>query len=55
MQLIADTLSNYVRFEVPDGEATFSIHLIDQIQFGAWVVVYFEDEHLDELVAKLQA
>jgi catechol 2,3-dioxygenase-like lactoylglutathione lyase family enzyme len=54
LHLIVDALPRYVRFELPDGEATFSIHLVDEMPTGDGVTIYFEDENLDELVAQLE-
>jgi len=45
----------YARFECPDGNATFSIHLVDTLAADNGVVVYFECSSLDEQVAHLQA
>jgi predicted enzyme related to lactoylglutathione lyase len=52
--LIVDAKPNYVRFEVQDGDATFSIHKVDKISKGEGIVIYFEDDNLDELVLQLQ-
>ncbi len=52
--LIVDAMPNYVRFQVPDGDATFSIHKVDDLPKGNGVNVYFEDDNLDILVKKLQ-
>ena len=52
--LIVDAKPNYVRFEVQDGDATFSIHKVDKISKGEGIVIYFEDNNLDELVLELQ-
>ena len=54
LHLIVDALPRYVRFELPDGEATFSIHLVDKMPTENGVTIYFEDENLDELVAQLE-
>ncbi|MCT4699139.1 VOC family protein [Tenacibaculum haliotis] len=54
LHLIVNAKPRYVRFEVPEGEATFSIHLVDALPKENGVVVYFEDENLDELVKNLQ-
>ncbi|WBX71749.1 VOC family protein [Tenacibaculum retecalamus] len=54
LHLIVDAKPRYVRFEVPEGEATFSIHLVDALPKENGVVVYFEDENLDELLKNLQ-
>ncbi len=50
LQLIVDALPRYVRFECPDGEATFSIHKVDELPKGNGVMVYFENENLDKQV-----
>ncbi len=55
MQLIVDALPRYVRFELPDGDATFSVHLVDELPSGDGITIYFEDDKLDELVKQLQA
>ena len=52
--LIVDAKPNYVRFEVQDGDATFSIHKVDEISKGEGIVIYFEDDNIDELVLQLQ-
>ncbi|AZJ33597.1 MULTISPECIES: VOC family protein [Tenacibaculum] len=52
--LIVDASPRYVRFEVPDGNTTFSIHQVEKLPKGEGVTLYFEDENLDELVEKLQ-
>lgn len=54
MHLIVDALPRYVRFELPEGEATFSIHLVEQMPIGDGITIYFEDDHLDDLVKNLQ-
>ena len=55
LRLIVDALPRYVRFECPDGGATFSIHLVEDLPTGHGVVVYFECSDLDERVSALQA
>ena len=52
---IVDSPPRYARFECPDGDATFSIHLVDTLAVDSGVVVYFECSNLDEQVAHLQA
>ena len=54
MLIIVDALPRYVRFELPDGEATFSIHLVEKLPIGEGITIYFEDDNLDELVLDLQ-
>jgi len=46
---------HYARFECPEGEATFSVHLADALPQDSGVVVYFECADLDRRVASLQA
>lgn len=53
--LIVDALPKYVRFELPDGEATFSIHKVEELPTGNGTTIYFEDDNLDALVHKFQA
>lgn len=48
---IVDT-PHYARFECPEGDATFSLHLADAA--AGDVSVYFEHEALDELVDRLE-
>jgi catechol 2,3-dioxygenase-like lactoylglutathione lyase family enzyme len=56
LKLIVKALPHYARFECPEGEATFSIHLVDTLPSGDGVYVYFEcsdlDGHVDSLVEK---
>ncbi len=53
LQLIVKSLPHYARFVCPDGAATFSIHLVEQLPKGDGIYVYFECDNLDEQVAKL--
>ena len=53
-KLIVDAMPNYVRFEVTDGDATFSIHKVDELPKGEGTIIYFEDDNLDKLVTQLQ-
>jgi catechol 2,3-dioxygenase-like lactoylglutathione lyase family enzyme len=46
--------ADYARFECPDGEATFSLHLDPAMRGGHETVVYFEHDELDGLVRRLQ-
>lgn len=54
LNLIVNALPRYVRFECPDGSATFSIHKVETLPTGEQIKIYFEDENLDELVEALQ-
>lgn len=46
---------HYARFLCPDGNATFSVHLAEELPAGAGVSVYFECENLDQTVENLCA
>ncbi|WP_396600409.1 VOC family protein [Algibacter sp. R77976] len=54
LHLIVDALPKYVRFECPDGDATFSIEKVDKLKKQQSVAIYFEEENLDVWVADLQ-
>ncbi|TNJ42859.1 VOC family protein [Tamlana fucoidanivorans] len=54
LKLIVNALPKYVRFECPDGSATFSIHKVDHIMPEHGISIYFEEEHLDTWVHNLQ-
>ena len=45
---------HYARFECPEGDATFSVHLSDAPLASNGVVVYFECSDLDTRVVELQ-
>ena len=53
LKLIVHTNIHYARFECPDGEATFSLHVVEKLPEGNGVVVYFENINLDEHVNNL--
>jgi catechol 2,3-dioxygenase-like lactoylglutathione lyase family enzyme len=53
LKLIIKALPNYARFECPEGDATFSIHKVDNLPEGNGIMVYFECQHLDAYVAEL--
>ncbi|WP_396591400.1 VOC family protein [Allomuricauda sp. R78024] len=53
LKLIVKALPHYARFECPDGHATFSIHLVEQLPKGDGIYVYFECDNLDEYIAAL--
>ncbi|MEC3907551.1 VOC family protein [Tamlana sp. 2201CG12-4] len=54
LHLIVDALPRYVRFECPNGDATFSIHKVENLAEGHGITIYFEEENLDDYVAELQ-
>ena len=53
LQLIVHSNLHYARFICPDGNATFSLHLVDELPTGDGIWVYFETENLDKKVAHL--
>ncbi len=53
LNLIVKALPNYARFECPEGDATFSIHLVDELPSGGGIMVYFECRQLDAYVEEL--
>ncbi len=55
LQLIVKALPHYARFVCPVGQASFSLHHVEQMPQGEGIYVYFEYEKLDEAVAKLVA
>ena len=55
LHLIVEALPHYLRFECPPGEATFSVHLVEELPSGEGTYVYFECEDLDERYAQLLA
>ena len=46
---------HYARFRSCVGDATFSVHAVEEISGPSQTVVYFECQSLDEQVAALQA
>jgi len=46
---------HYARFKCPEGEASFSVHLAQELPHSSATVVYFETGTLDETVRALQA
>lgn len=55
LKLIVHAPPRYARFECPDGDATFSIHQVEELPSGEGTNIYFECEDLDERVVALQA
>ncbi len=54
LRLIVKALPHYARFELPEGEATFSLHLVEELPKGDGVYVYFESDRLDDWVGDLR-
>ena len=52
LRLIVSSRDEYARFELPDGEATFSIHLQDSVSPNG-PVIYFEVDDVDATVERL--
>jgi len=52
---IVDSLPRYARLECPDGEATLSVHVADDVVVTNNIVLYFDCEKLDETVTELKA
>ena len=50
LHLIVSSSPDYARFECPNGDATFSIHRVDELPVGDGIYVYFECEDLDHTV-----
>lgn len=55
LRLIVHSPPRYARFECPVGQATFSLHLVDELPTGEGASIYFECEDLDKKVASLRA
>lgn len=54
LKMIVKAAPRYARFECPTGEATFSLHLVDELPSGAGIIIYFETDELDEKVKALK-
>jgi predicted enzyme related to lactoylglutathione lyase len=52
---IVESLPSYARFEMPSGNSTLSLHQVEAAEGPSGVVVYFECEDLDAVVARLTA
>ncbi|MFN2099816.1 VOC family protein [Altererythrobacter sp. MF3-039] len=52
-RLIVSARNQYARFEVPEGEATFSLHLQDEVPSNG-PVIYFEVDDVDSEVERLE-
>jgi catechol 2,3-dioxygenase-like lactoylglutathione lyase family enzyme len=54
-RLIVKALPHYARFECPEGDATFSIHKVDEMSKEPHTITYFEVADLDDTANKLVA
>lgn len=52
LKLIVES-PHYARFLCPDGNTTFSVHLVEELPKGHGISVYFECENLDEKTEQL--
>lgn len=55
LRLIVDALPRYARFELPEGEATFSIHLVEELPQGNGTILYFETADVESKVKEFEA
>lgn len=53
-QIVGDS-DTYARFECPDGDSTFSVHLVDGPLEPSQTIVYFECDDLDRVVTDIQS
>ena len=53
LRLIVSSRNEYARFELPDGEATLSIHLQATVPQGG-PIIYFEVDDVDDTFARLR-
>ena len=54
-KLIVDSLPNYVRFELPEGNGTLSLSKVIELPIGDGIHIYFECENLDQIVDELMS
>jgi len=54
LKLIVKALPHYARFMCPEGESTFSVHLVDGISINSQTMIYFEIDELDKRVHHLK-
>jgi len=53
LKLIVVDLFRYARFECPEGDATFSLHQVQELQKESGIWLYFEVQNLDDYVQEL--
>jgi len=54
LRRIVDSLPRYARLECPDGEATLSVHIAEDVIVTNNIVLYFDCENLDNTVNELK-
>ena len=55
LRLIVNSLPRYARLECPDGDATLSVNIANEVVVTNNVVLYFECIDLDERIAQLKS
>jgi catechol 2,3-dioxygenase-like lactoylglutathione lyase family enzyme len=55
LRLIVDALPRYARFELPEGDATLSVHLVEDLPKGEGVILYFETGDVAARVMELES
>jgi len=53
LKLIVVDLFRYARFECPEGDATFSLHQVREVQKESGIWLYFEVQNVDDYVQEL--
>lgn len=54
-ELIVDSIPRYCRFVCPGDQSTLSLHGVKELAEGEGVVIYFEEEKLDDYISDLQS
>ena len=54
LELIVEALPHYARFVCPNGNATISVHLVEELPKGDGIYLYFECDDVDERVNSLK-
>jgi catechol 2,3-dioxygenase-like lactoylglutathione lyase family enzyme len=54
LELIVNTHEAYARLELPDGDTTLSLSLVEELPKGTGIKVFFECDDLDLKVANLK-
>ncbi|HVF48169.1 MAG TPA: VOC family protein [Pyrinomonadaceae bacterium] len=54
LRRIVDSLPRYARLECPDGEATLSVNIADNVLANETITLYFECDDLDSKVTELK-
>lgn len=54
LKLIVHSHDKYARFECPNGDSTFSVHEVSQINDKEGLITYFETDNLDAEYSRLR-